>query len=159
VNYWFYAALVDEWYNFAIALWRHFRIFMTTSVSVFGSWFGTDLNLTITKSAKAKCKISKNKSQCLEAFYIIYADITGRDADHSPPSSAEVKYEKELYLLFPHVPTWHEAGRLFFYADIMAFSGTYTTVFTKQFHFAQITGHKHIWGIMVLKPQRYVTSQ
>jgi hypothetical protein len=24
-----------------------------------------------------------------------------RDADHSPPSSAEVKYEKELYLLSP----------------------------------------------------------
>jgi hypothetical protein len=25
----------------------------------------------------------------------------GRDADHSPPSSAEVKYEWELYLLSP----------------------------------------------------------
>jgi hypothetical protein len=25
----------------------------------------------------------------------------GRDADHSPPSSAEVKYEYELYLLSP----------------------------------------------------------
>jgi hypothetical protein len=25
----------------------------------------------------------------------------GRDADHSPPSSAEVKNEYELYLLFP----------------------------------------------------------
>jgi hypothetical protein len=31
----------------------------------------------------------------------------GRDADHSPPSSAEVKYEYELYLLSPHVPPWH----------------------------------------------------
>jgi hypothetical protein len=27
----------------------------------------------------------------------------GREADHSPPSSAEVKYEWELYLLSPHV--------------------------------------------------------
>jgi hypothetical protein len=28
----------------------------------------------------------------------------GRDADHSPPSRAEVKYEYELYFLSPHVP-------------------------------------------------------
>jgi hypothetical protein len=33
----------------------------------------------------------------------------GRDADHSPPSSAEVKYEYELYLS-PHVPPWRVAG-------------------------------------------------
>jgi hypothetical protein len=38
----------------------------------------------------------------------------GRDADHSPPSSAEVKNEKELYLLFPHVPPWRVAGQLHF---------------------------------------------
>jgi hypothetical protein len=36
----------------------------------------------------------------------------GRDADHSPPFSAEVKYEKELYLLSPNVPTWHVARQL-----------------------------------------------
>jgi hypothetical protein len=28
----------------------------------------------------------------------------GRDADHSPPSSAEVKYEWELHLLSPQAP-------------------------------------------------------
>jgi hypothetical protein len=41
----------------------------------------------------------------------------GREADHSPPSSAEVKYEKELYLLSSHVPPWRVAGTalLFFY--------------------------------------------
>jgi hypothetical protein len=33
-----------------------------------------------------------------------------RDADHSPPSSAEVKYESELYLLSPLVPPWHIAS-------------------------------------------------
>jgi hypothetical protein len=38
----------------------------------------------------------------------------GRDADHSPPSSAEVKYEQELYLLSPLVPPWHVAGQLYF---------------------------------------------
>jgi hypothetical protein len=36
----------------------------------------------------------------------------GRDADHSPPSSAEVKYGQELYLLSPHVPPWNVAGQL-----------------------------------------------
>jgi hypothetical protein len=38
----------------------------------------------------------------------------GRDADHSPPSSAEVKYEQELYLLSSHVPPRHVAGQLYF---------------------------------------------
>jgi hypothetical protein len=39
----------------------------------------------------------------------------GRDADHSPPSSAEVKYEQELYLLSPHAPPWRVAGQLCFF--------------------------------------------
>jgi hypothetical protein len=39
----------------------------------------------------------------------------GRDADHSPPSSAEVKNEEELYLLSPHVPQWRAAGQLYFF--------------------------------------------
>jgi hypothetical protein len=38
----------------------------------------------------------------------------GRDADHSPPSSAEVKYEYELYLLSPQAPSWRVAGQLYF---------------------------------------------
>jgi hypothetical protein len=41
----------------------------------------------------------------------------GRDADHSPPSSAEVKNEWELYLLSPHVPPWRVAGQLYFTED------------------------------------------
>jgi hypothetical protein len=40
--------------------------------------------------------------------------LGGRDADHSPQSSAEVKYEYELYLLSPHVPPWRVAGQLCF---------------------------------------------
>jgi hypothetical protein len=39
----------------------------------------------------------------------------GRDADHSPPSSAEVKNEQELYLLSRHAPPWRVAGQLYFY--------------------------------------------
>jgi hypothetical protein len=38
----------------------------------------------------------------------------GRDADHSPLSSAKVKNEYKLYLLFPHVPPWHVVGQLYF---------------------------------------------
>jgi hypothetical protein len=30
----------------------------------------------------------------------------GREADHSPPSSAEVKNENELYFLSPLAPAW-----------------------------------------------------
>jgi hypothetical protein len=37
----------------------------------------------------------------------------GRDADHSPPSSAEVKKAKELYLLSSQVPSWYVAGPLY----------------------------------------------
>jgi hypothetical protein len=38
----------------------------------------------------------------------------GRDADHSPLSSAEVKNEYELYLLSLQTPPWHIAGLLCF---------------------------------------------
>jgi hypothetical protein len=39
----------------------------------------------------------------------------GRDADHSPPSSAEVKNEQELYLLSPHAPAWRVGGPLYIF--------------------------------------------
>jgi hypothetical protein len=39
----------------------------------------------------------------------------GRDADHSPPSSTEVKKEWELYLLSPKVLPWHVGGQLYFF--------------------------------------------
>jgi hypothetical protein len=38
----------------------------------------------------------------------------GRDADHSPPSSAEVENELELYFLSPQAPPWRVAGLLYF---------------------------------------------
>jgi hypothetical protein len=38
----------------------------------------------------------------------------GRDADHSPPSSAEVVNEYELYLLSPQAPPWRVEGLLYF---------------------------------------------
>jgi hypothetical protein len=50
------------------------------------------------------------------------------DADHSPPSSAEVKKEKELYLLSPNVSPWHVTGPLYLfcvdvcYAEVTASS-------------------------------------
>jgi hypothetical protein len=39
----------------------------------------------------------------------------GRGADHSPPSSAEVENEQELYLLSPQAPQWRVEGLLYFY--------------------------------------------
>jgi hypothetical protein len=43
----------------------------------------------------------------------------GRDADHSPPSSAEVKNELELSLLSPQAPPWRVVGLVYF---LMSFS-------------------------------------
>jgi hypothetical protein len=46
---------------------------------------------------------------------------SGREADHSPPSSAEVKEWVELYLHFPNTPSWRGAqlggaqGQLYLY--------------------------------------------
>jgi hypothetical protein len=39
-------------------------------------------------------------------------ELPGRDADHSPPSSAEVKDDQELYFLSQQAPTWREVGLL-----------------------------------------------
>jgi hypothetical protein len=36
----------------------------------------------------------------------------GRDTDHSPPSSAEVKNKRERYLPTPQTPTWRVEGQL-----------------------------------------------
>jgi hypothetical protein len=36
----------------------------------------------------------------------------GRDADHSPPSSAKVKNEEGLYLLSLQAPSWLVVGQL-----------------------------------------------
>jgi hypothetical protein len=36
----------------------------------------------------------------------------GRDADHSPPSSAEVENERELYFLSPQASSWRVVGQL-----------------------------------------------
>jgi hypothetical protein len=46
----------------------------------------------------------------------------GRDADHASPSSAEVKYEWELYLLSPHAPLWRVAGQLYFLLLLITFT-------------------------------------
>jgi hypothetical protein len=42
----------------------------------------------------------------------------GRDADHSPPSSAEVKNESELHLLSPHTPPWRIAESLYLFFNL-----------------------------------------
>jgi len=58
----------------------------------------------------------------------------GRDADHSPPSSAEVENE-ELYLLSPQAPPWRVAGLLYLYCHkIIAVFAVIITI-------AQLTGY------------------
>jgi hypothetical protein len=42
----------------------------------------------------------------------------GRDADHSPPSSTEVKNEQEQYLLSTQAPSWRAAGQLYSFFNI-----------------------------------------
>jgi hypothetical protein len=60
----------------------------------------------------------------------------GRDADLSPPSSAEVKNEYELYLLSPPAPPWRVAGQLCFFC-----SGTY--LFGSRKHSSVRSNHHH----------------
>jgi hypothetical protein len=49
----------------------------------------------------------------------------GRDADHSPLSSAEVVNEKELYLLSHQAPSWRVAGLLYFFFTLRSFMGLF----------------------------------
>jgi hypothetical protein len=35
-----------------------------------------------------------------------------RDGDYSPPSSAVVEHDEELYLLSPQTPSWRVVGQL-----------------------------------------------
>jgi hypothetical protein len=50
---------------------------------------------------------------------------SGREADHSPPSSAEVKEWAELYFHSPNTPSWRDAqlggaqGQLYLYLSIL----------------------------------------
>jgi hypothetical protein len=50
----------------------------------------------------------------------------GRDADHSPPSSAEVVNEYELYILSPQAPPWRVEGLIYIF--------TYFTLIMKRIH-------------------------
>jgi hypothetical protein len=65
----------------------------------------------------------------------------GRDAGHSPPSGAEVKYEQELYLLSPHMPPWHVAGQLyFFFALVWNMVACALALFLVSLHFCESLG-------------------
>jgi hypothetical protein len=47
----------------------------------------------------------------------------GLDADHSPPSRAEVVNELELYLLSPQAPPWRVVGLLYFFTLLFYATG------------------------------------
>jgi hypothetical protein len=44
--------------------------------------------------------------QCVQGALSLGVKRPGREADHSPPSSAEVKESVELYLHYPNTPSW-----------------------------------------------------
>jgi hypothetical protein len=44
---------------------------------------------------------------------------SGREADHSPPSSAEVKEWVELYVHAPHTPSWRGAQGQFYLLPLL----------------------------------------
>jgi hypothetical protein len=47
--------------------------------------------------------------QWVSGFLSLRVKEKGREADYSPPSSAEVKERVELYLHSPNTPSWHGA--------------------------------------------------
>jgi hypothetical protein len=49
------------------------------------------------------------QSRCGRGGEEISAFHLGHEADHSPPSSAEVKERAELYLYSPNAPSWRGA--------------------------------------------------
>jgi hypothetical protein len=73
----------------------------------------------------------------------------GRNADHSPPSSAEVKNEQELYLLSPHVPPRHVSGSLY----ILPFT---SVIKYYPYSLHKIRTRMTFFGLLVIK---HVTSQ
>jgi hypothetical protein len=64
--------------------------------------------------------------------------LPGRDAGHSPPSSAEVMNE-ELYVLSPQAPTWRVAGLLQFYLSIYIYRRPFFTIY-RSFAFNEYSG-------------------
>jgi hypothetical protein len=57
----------------------------------------------------------------------------GRDADHSPPSSAEVENEYELYLLSPQALSWRDTFT--FYCPLLGLNGRIEINICKQAYF------------------------
>jgi hypothetical protein len=58
--------------------------------------------------------------------------LPGREADHSPPSSAEVKKLVGLYLHYPNTPSWRGAQSnqkgtvtIYFYLNFYSFTNNY----------------------------------
>jgi hypothetical protein len=63
----------------------------------------------------------------------------GREADHSPPSSAEIKEWVELYLHPPNMPSW--CGAQFKHRDNFTFTFTIWTDGRTQHNKNQVKGH------------------
>jgi hypothetical protein len=55
----------------------------------------------------------------------------GHNADHSPPSSGDVKKEWELHLLSPQAPPWRVAGQIYFICNCLMSPETVSLYFQK----------------------------
>jgi hypothetical protein len=74
----------------------------------FNSWWGLEIFLFTTMSRTALGPTQPPIQWVPGALSLVVKQL-GCEADHSPPSSAEVKECMELYLHSPTMPSWHGA--------------------------------------------------
>jgi hypothetical protein len=66
-------------------------------------------NFLFTTASRTALGPTQPPSQWVPGALSLGVKRPGREADHSPPSSAEVKDCVELYLHSPSMPSWHGA--------------------------------------------------
>jgi hypothetical protein len=85
----------------------------------------------------------------------------GRDADHSPPSSAEVVNELELYrpILFPQSLSWRVVGQLYFWIIVMANGFCSTLTQGQSFHLTRTPGSASVYTDKQILLSRVIGSE
>jgi hypothetical protein len=81
----------------------------TIGVLVFDSWQGLGIFLFTTAVSRTALGPTQPPIQWVPRALSLGLKPPGREADHTPPSSAEVKECVELYLHTPSTPSWRSA--------------------------------------------------
>jgi hypothetical protein len=81
---------------------------LTIGVLGFDSWWRLGIFLFNTASRMA-LGLTQSPIQWVPGVPSLGSKQPGSEADHSPPSSAEVKECVELYIHSPNMPSWHDA--------------------------------------------------